>query len=58
MAKKIRIKFKTKVESGGENSPVKPYGKPSSGILTEKILIAIEEEKKKKQNNDKKDEKV
>lgn len=44
MSRKIKIRTKTKV---GKRKPVKPK-KPMGGILTEKIIVAVEKKNKEK----------
>lgn len=50
MGKKVKVKTKTTVRQGGKK-PVKPLGKPSSGLLTEKIVLTVKENKGKKKSN-------
>lgn len=49
MGKKVKVKTKTTV-STGKKKPVKPTGKPSSGLLTEKIVVTIKNNKDKGKN--------
>lgn len=55
MAKKIRLKFKTKVESKVGKEPIKPQLSGDAGVITTTLQTAVEIVKKKKKEN--KDEK-
>lgn len=55
MAKKIRFKFKTKVESKVGKEPIKPQLSGDAGAITTRLQIAVENIKNKKE--EKKDKK-
>lgn len=49
MAKKIRIKFKSKVESKSGKEPIRMEG-GDAGILSDRIMIEVKKNKEKKKD--------